>query len=55
MKQTLLLLKQNNNTLLVQIYVDGIFFGESYHKPVAKFTDILSKHDGRTDMFWVTK
>ena len=41
--KTLFLLKQGTNTLLVQIYVDGIIFGGSSHSLVAKFVDLMSR------------
>jgi hypothetical protein len=37
------LLKQGNDTLLVQIYVDGIILSGSSHALVAKFADLMSK------------
>jgi hypothetical protein len=40
--KTLFLLKQGNDTLLVQIYVDDIIFGGSSHALVAKFVDTMS-------------
>jgi hypothetical protein len=41
--KTLFLLKQGNDTLLVQIYVDDIIFGGSSHALVAKFSETMSK------------
>jgi len=41
--KTLFLLKQGNDTLLVQIYVDDIIFGGSSHALVAKFADTMSR------------
>ncbi|MDG6551115.1 reverse transcriptase domain-containing protein, partial [Staphylococcus aureus] len=41
--RTLFLLKQGNDTLLVQIYVDDIIFGGSSHALVAKFADTMSR------------
>ena len=41
--KTLFLLKQGNDTLLVQIYVDDIIFGGSSHALVAKFVDLMSR------------
>jgi hypothetical protein len=41
--KTLFLLKQGNDTLLVQIYVDDIIFGSPSHALVAKFTDLMSR------------
>ena len=41
--KTLFLLKQGNDTLLVQIYVDDIIFGGSSHALVAKFVDHMSR------------
>jgi len=40
--KTLFLLKQGNDTLLVQIYVDDIIFCGSSHALVAKFADLMS-------------
>jgi len=41
--KTLFLLKQCNDTLIVQIYVDDIIFGGSSHALVAKFADTMSR------------
>ena len=41
--KTLFLLKQGNDTLLVQIYVDDIIFDGSSHALVAKFVDLMSR------------
>jgi hypothetical protein len=41
--KTLFLLKQDTDTLLIQIYVDDIIFGGSSHALVAKFADIMSR------------
>ena len=41
--KTLFLLKQGNDTLLVQIYVDDIIFSGSSHALVAKFADLMSR------------
>ena len=41
--KTLFLLKQGNDTLLVQIYVDDIIFDGSSHALVAKFADLMSR------------
>ena len=41
--KTLFLLKQGTDTLLVQIYVDDIIFGGSFHALVAKFSDTMSR------------
>ena len=41
--KTLFLLKQDGNTLLVQIYVDDIIFGGSSHALNAKFADSMSR------------
>jgi len=41
--KTLFLLRQGNDTLIVQIYVDDIIFGGSSHACVAKFADTMSR------------
>ena len=41
--KTLFLLRQGNDTLIVQIYVDDIIFGGSSHALVAKFADTMSR------------
>ena len=41
--KTLFLLRQGNDTLIVQIYVDDIIFGGSSHACVAKFADTTSR------------
>jgi hypothetical protein len=41
--KTLFLLKQGNDTLLVQIYMDDIIFGGSSHALVAKFGNLMSR------------
>jgi hypothetical protein len=41
--KTLFLLKHNNDTLLVQIYVDDIIFGGSSNALVSRFSDIMSR------------
>jgi len=41
--KALFLLKQGNDTLLVQIYVNDIIFGGSSHALVAKFADLMSR------------
>ncbi|XP_066361067.1 uncharacterized protein [Miscanthus floridulus] len=41
--KTLFLLRQGNDTLIVQIYVDDIIFGGSSHALVKKFADVMSK------------
>ena len=41
--KTLFLLKQGTNTILVQIYMDDIIFGDSSHALVAKFSDTMSR------------
>ena len=40
--KTLFLIKQGNDTLLVQIYMDDIIFGGSSHALVVKFADLMS-------------
>jgi hypothetical protein len=41
--KTLFLLKHNNDTLLVQIYVDDIIFGGSSNALVSRFSDLMSR------------
>jgi hypothetical protein len=41
--KTLFLLKHDNDTLLVQIYVDDIIFGGSSHALVSRFLDLMSR------------
>jgi hypothetical protein len=41
--KTLFLLKQGNDILIVQVYVDDIVFGGSSHSFVARFTEDMSK------------
>jgi hypothetical protein len=41
--KTLFLLRQGNDTLIVQIYVDDIIFGGSSNALVAKFADTMSR------------
>jgi hypothetical protein len=41
--KTLFLLKHNNDTLLVQIYVDDIIFGGSSNARVSRFSDLMSR------------
>ncbi|XP_066344265.1 uncharacterized protein [Miscanthus floridulus] len=41
--KTPFLLRQGNDTLIVQIYVDDIIFGGSSHALVKKFADVMSK------------
>jgi hypothetical protein len=41
--KTLFLLKQGDDILVVQVYVDGIVFGGSSHSLVAKFAEDMSK------------
>ena len=41
--KTLFLLRQGNDSLIVQIYVDDIIFGGSSHFLVAKFAESMSK------------
>jgi hypothetical protein len=41
--KTLFLLKQGNDPLLVQIYMDDIIFGGSSHALVFKFSDNINK------------
>ena len=41
--KTLFLLKQEQDTLLVQNYMDDIIFGGSSHALFAKFADIMSR------------
>jgi hypothetical protein len=41
--KTLFLLRQGNDTLILQIYVDDIIFGGSSHDLVARFTDDMSR------------
>ena len=41
--KTLFLLRQGNDSLIVQIYVDDIIFGGSSHSLVAKFAESMSK------------
>jgi hypothetical protein len=41
--KTLFLLKQGNDTLIVQVYVDDIVFGGSSHSLVARFAEYVSK------------
>jgi hypothetical protein len=43
MDKTLFLLKHNNDTLLVQIYVDDIIFGGSSNALVSRFSDLMSR------------
>jgi hypothetical protein len=43
MDKTLFLLKHNNDTILVQIYVDDIIFGGSSNALVSRFLDLMSK------------
>jgi hypothetical protein len=43
MDKTLFLLKHGSDTLLVQIYVDDIFFGGSSHALVSRFSDLMSR------------
>jgi hypothetical protein len=43
MDKTLFLLKHNNDTLLVQIYVDDIIFGGSSNAFVSRFSDLMSR------------
>ena len=41
--KTPFLLKQGTDTLLVQLYVDDIIFGGTFHALVAKFSDTMSR------------
>jgi hypothetical protein len=41
--KTLFLLKHNNDTLLVQIYMDDIIFGGSSNDLVSRFSDLMSR------------
>jgi hypothetical protein len=41
--KTLFLLKHGSDTLLVQIYMDGIIFGGSSHALVSKCSDTMSR------------
>jgi hypothetical protein len=41
--KTLFLLKQGDDILIVQVYVDDIVFGGSSHSLVARFADDMSK------------
>jgi hypothetical protein len=41
--KTLFLLRQGDDILIVQVYVDGIVFGGSSHSSVARFADDMSK------------
>ena len=41
--KTLFLLRNDIDTLIVQIYVDDIIFGGSSHDLVAKFADDMSR------------
>jgi hypothetical protein len=41
--KTLFLLKHNNDTLLVQIYVDDIIFGGSFNALVSRFSNLMSR------------
>ena len=41
--KTLFLLRQGNDLLIIQIYVDDIIFGGSSHALVAKFADDMSR------------
>jgi hypothetical protein len=41
--KTLFTLKYGNNFLLVQIYMDGIIFGDSSHVLVSSFQEIMEK------------
>ena len=41
--KTLFPLKHNNDTLLVQIYVDDIIFGGSSNALVSRFSDLMSR------------
>jgi hypothetical protein len=43
MDKTLFLLKHNNDTLLVQIYVDDIIFGGSSNALMFRFSDLMSR------------
>jgi hypothetical protein len=43
MDKNLFLLKHNNDTLLVQIYVDDIIFGGSSNALVSRFSDLMSR------------
>ena len=48
--KTLFLLKQGNDNLLVQIYMDDIIFGGSSHVLVVKFADFMSSEFKRSMM-----
>jgi hypothetical protein len=41
--KTLFLLRQGDDILIVQVYVDGIVFGGSSHSLVARFAEDMSK------------
>jgi hypothetical protein len=41
--KTLFLLRQGNDILIVQVYVDDIVFGSSSHSLVARFAEVMSK------------
>jgi hypothetical protein len=41
--KTLFLLKQGNDILIVQVYMEDIVFGGSSHSSVAKFAEDMSK------------
>jgi hypothetical protein len=41
--KTLFLLKQGDDILIVQVYVDDIFFGGSSHSFVSRFPEDMSK------------
>ena len=41
--KTLFLLKQGNDSLLVQIYMDDIIFSGFSHALVVKFADLMSR------------
>jgi hypothetical protein len=43
MDKTLFLLKHNNDTLLVQIYVDDTIFGGSSNALVSRFSNLMSR------------
>jgi hypothetical protein len=43
MDNTIFLLKHNNDTLLVQIYVDDIIFGGSSNALMSRFSDLMSR------------
>jgi hypothetical protein len=43
MDKTIFVLKHDNDTLLVQIYMDDIIFGGSSHALVSKFSNTMSR------------